>query len=34
MFTETNDLETELEKYIEQISSLGGIDTFLPRSRA
>lgn len=28
MFTETDDLETELSKYIEQISSLGGIDIF------
>jgi len=28
MFTETADLETELIKYIEQISSLGGIDLF------
>ena len=28
MFTETDDLETEVAKYIEQISSLGGIDLF------
>jgi len=28
MFTETNDLETELVNYIERISSLGGIDIF------
>ena len=28
MFTETNDLETEVENYSERISSLGGIDIF------
>jgi len=28
MFTETDDLETELVRYIERISSLGGIDIF------
>jgi 6-phosphogluconolactonase/glucosamine-6-phosphate isomerase/deaminase len=28
MFTETNDLEKELENYIERISRLGGIDIF------